>query len=461
MPAAAPAWYTRPTFRRAALALLIVIALAEGYVAVAVRRNDLITHRDMGTAFLEGEPYKYAQEIYPLPRVMLNVLLAVGPVYPTRLVCYLLALAALVGCYAMWRRMADVSGEAPQGIDAAAGLGAALLTLPFLLRDLDDCGLQTFLLFFLTAAGFALQRGGGCRAGFWLATAAIYKATPLLFLPFLLWKRQWKPALATAVFALLWCIAPAAFLGVEKTLECHGRWLGRALKLGTARQAYPSQLDLEEPKVYNLSLQAAVARYLETYPPGHPLYLDHPAFLQPGDLPAETAYGVVRGVGLLLALLLAWRFRRRWRRTAAGQDLAAEWAAVCLLCAILSPVCWKQHLVLILPAAYLSLRGVLSQTRLRKWRLAALLGVASVFLLSRHFVVGGAWADVLLSYKVDTYAILVLLLLVLTLPKGVADAGGGATRDEYRVLAFRMPRKHRARPRTAPTANLEFQASDL
>jgi hypothetical protein len=77
--------------------------------------------------------------------------------------------------------------------------------------------------------------------------------------------------------------------------------------------------------------------------------------------------------------------------------------------------------------------------------------VAGVFLLSRHFLVGNQWADVLLSYKLDTYEVLVLLLLVLTLPRRstpAAAAGAG-----YRVLAIRVKRKHRAPAHTVPVGD--------
>jgi hypothetical protein len=184
-----------------------------------------------------------------------------------------------------------------------------------------------------------------------------------------------------------------------------------------AKEAYPSQLDLEEPKVHNLSLAALVGRYVETVPPGHSLYVDHPGFIQFGDLEPLTAYYVVRTALLALALVLAWRFRRPWSRPAGGTNFAGEWAAVCLLCAMAAPVCWKQHLVVMVPALFLSVRAVLSHPTGTRWRSAALVLIGSIFLGTKQFILGKDLSLLALSYKVDTVAALLLLLLVLTLPE--------------------------------------------
>src|SRR5207237_7563440 len=119
------------------------------------------------------------------------------------------------------------------------------------------------------------------RAGFWLATAASDKATPILFLPYLLWKRQWQAAGWMAVFVLAWAIAPAPLVGVEKTLEAQQQWLSHIERVSATRQAYPDQL-VEPQRTDNLSLAALLARNLESYPPGHPLYVDHPLCWQFG-----------------------------------------------------------------------------------------------------------------------------------------------------------------------------------
>jgi hypothetical protein len=402
--------------RRAAFLLLVVVLAAEAFLAIFVRDNDFMCHRWMGEAFLAGDPYGKGNVIYPVGRAMMNVLLAVGPLRPTRAICFGFALAALAACYWIWGRLAQGRNPVdPQRLTTKAAALTTVLVFAYLLRDLDECGLQLLWVFFLSAGAYALAVGRPAWSGFWLATGATYKVTPILFLPFLLWKRQWRAAGWMTVFLGVWTLAPAPAIGPLATVRGHGAWLAHFQCVTQNRQAYPTQL-LEPQVVYNVSLQAALARNLETYPPGHPLHFDHPLFWQPGSLDQTTAYFAVRGLILTLGLVLLWCFRRPWSEAMGSNRLAVEWAAVCLLCAVLSPVCWKQHLVLILPAAFLVVWATFAMNERPVWRLAALLAIGMVINLTRDFVVGRDLAGVLLSYKVDTWAVLGLLALVLTLP---------------------------------------------
>ena len=151
-----------------------------------------------------------------------------------------------------------------------------LVLLPFIIRDLDECGLQIILLLLCSLAAAAFQRRRMVLSGFWLAAAATYKATPLLFLPFLLWKRQWKAAGCMVFFIAALNLLPATYLGWEKTLAENRHWFTYTLSVARdTPDAYPSVPRWETPKHQNLSLSATFARLVETYPPGHPLFIDH------------------------------------------------------------------------------------------------------------------------------------------------------------------------------------------
>ncbi len=456
--AAKSAWHASPHVRRTGIIVLAILAIVEGYLAICVRRNDFLFHRDLGQAFLEGDPYSqrwgwppaylaineqfplFAKwgcgDWYPLARVMLNAGPAMLPLYVSRALCYLLALAAWVACYRMWRQMAEARWPGAASLSFAAAVLSVLMLVPLVLRDLDECGLQAFLLFFLTAGAFALGKGRHTQAGFWLATAASYKVTPLLCLPFLLWKRQWRAAAAMTGFVGLWAVSPALFLGWQGMLEGQALWFHRVREVSAVREAYPSLLEFELPKPQNLSLQALLARYVEHYPEGHPLHLKHRAFVQFLALDQETAYRTVKALTLVFAALLAWRFRRRWGDGDTRADHAPEWAAVCMLCALLAPLCWKQHLVVILPAMFLTVRAALlaqPQSRVR-WALIGM--IAAIVLLARHAVGGREFSIVLLSYKIDTMAVLLLMALALT----IAPRGPSATNSVKRLEPL-MPRR--------------------
>ncbi len=71
------------------------------------------------------------------------------------------------------------------------------------------------------------------------------------------------------------------------------------------------------------------------------------------SLDKVTTRRVVKGTLLAIAAALAWRMRRKVDLADGRRALAGEWAMVCILIALLSPLCWLQHLVLAIPAALL------------------------------------------------------------------------------------------------------------
>ncbi len=408
-------WSTAPWFQKWALRFLIALAIFEGIWTTAFRDNDFLCHRQHGERFLQRQ---FERDHYPPGRALMNAALALAPYRLTRAIVYCLALAGLLACYRIWSGLAartnQPGAQATGATTRAAAMLAVILLLPYVIRDLDECGLQLILLFLLTMAAWALSRGKSVQTGFWLGTAVCYKMTPLLFLPFLLWKRQWSAAASMAVFFLLWCAAPALYSGWQHNLEAHKMWLAEMQHLKESHQAYPSLGDREPPKIYNMSVQAAIARYLEIYPPGHPLYIDHPCFLQFGNLSSDAAYYTLQGILACLGLAFAWKTRRPWQETA-GSAFTGEWAVVCLMCALLSPSCWKQHVVLILPCMFLMIRQFIATNALRGWRLALLGGCVGLMCLcpGPSFFLGDDVSAVLHSYKLHTLGATTVLLWTL------------------------------------------------
>ncbi len=416
-------WSLSRRLRRAGWIVLFCVLAAQAYVSIFRRENDFTWHYRLGEGFLQGDPYARGGDWYTVGRVMLDAGVATLNLRLARALAFFLSLAALVVSLRLWRAMAE-AGDDQTVLPKLSNRRVSAVTLAimaaYVFRDLDEAGLQVFLLFFLTAAGYALFRGHSLLSGFWLAVAATYKTTPVLFLPLLVWKRQWRASAAMAGFLLLLNLAPALFLGWQTTWRSHQRFFARLEASAKIRD--PSQNGIEQPKPINASWQTALARYLQTYPPGHPLFQDHAGFVQFGALGPAAAGRVVKAVLLGLAGLLAWRFRRRWAKANAKPSddaaarLAPEWAAVCLLCAVLSPLCWKQHLVLALPCVYLVVRSHWSGAKPARWRFYALLAVAALALLTKRWVLGRELSILVASYKPDTLAVSLAMLLCLTLP---------------------------------------------
>ncbi len=407
-------WYTSRLFVFCCVGILAVVLAVEGYLALFVRDNDFLVHRNFGRLFLVGTPNRAGQFHYLPSRGLLNALTAWMPYRLDRGLHFATAVGLLGLSFCWWHRLADRQ----QPVDGRRAFAAAMLTLVlvgcYVQRDLDDCGLQLFLLFFLSAGAYFLSTGSSVSCGFWLGLATAYKVTPVLFFPFLIWKRQWRAAGWMALFALLWNVAPVLYLGWDTTLDAQRQWLAFSQKC--LAMPDPSLNPLEPPRHLNQGLSMAVARYLQQYPPDHPLYLAHPAFVQTGWLgPAGTRLGI-KVVLLTFAALLAWRFRKRVELPGQGAELANEWAAMTLLCAVLSPLCWLQHLALIVPCVFLWARAWLGGAMIPRWHGPAMAVFALIVLGVHREFVSATTYELLVSYKLHTAASLLVIGLVLSLP---------------------------------------------
>lgn len=425
-------WYCTPGFRRIAIVGLISVASIQGYWAIFVRKNDFAWHMNLGKAFIDGDPYRDIVALYPLGRAMLDAVPAALPYYAARAAVYCLALLALGLTFWIWNQVANMRRPVNKALAFAAAVGSMALLFPYVLRDLDECGLQILLLFMLGAAMLALSCGRSIVCGMWLGLATSYKVMPLLFLPLLVWKRQWRAAAYMVSFIVIWNLIPALYLGWNKTIQVHKQWLAQVRQ--SMSNDDPSENGIEPPNPRNINLTAALARFVQTYPKGHPLHLEHPAFVQFGNLEPRTAGLVVKALLLSLAGILAWKMRRGWGPDQGQADIATDWAAVCVLSALLSPLCWKQHLVVLLPAVFLTWRAILSDPRGSRRQIVGLAIIGFVAIGLKRGVLGHDLSIVAMSYKFDTWTALLAMALVLTLPRSNRTDGGRSSIDQTSYL---------------------------
>lgn len=398
--------------------LIAVVVLFEGAYAVFKRENDFNCHIEFGRHFLAGNPYQSEGNFYPLGRLMLDSLLAVGSYYPTRAVSYLLAVGSLFAIFHFWGKMAQPWLPATPPHRRAAVFLTLSAFMPLVIRDLDECGLQIFLVLMLTLGAYALYHGRPWQCGLWVAAAITYKATPLVFLPLLVWKREWKASISTIACLAGLNLLPVLYLGWDTTMASHRYWvLNTVAIMRDMPDAYPSiPYGIEAPKTQNNSLRAGLARFVETYPPGHSLYLDHPLFFQFGNLPVDQAKRVVNGLILLLGAVIALCMRRSWTGDMGKQRLLKDWAVACVFAALLSPLCWKQHLVVLIPAVYLVARWLLSGPSVTRGQVALIAFCSAAWLFSHRLVLGRELTLVLQSYHLMTWSALALVWLVMKLP---------------------------------------------
>ena len=112
------------------------------------------------------------------------------------------------------------------------GLYAVLaLALRPVVGDLLHGNVNLWVLFWIVVAIGSVQRGRDAAAGLSLSLAIASKLTPALLLVYLVWKRAWRPAAATAIGLSVWLLAaPSLIVGPSANLAMLRDWsqIGRA-----------------------------------------------------------------------------------------------------------------------------------------------------------------------------------------------------------------------------------------
>jgi hypothetical protein len=211
------------------------------------------------------------------------------------------------------------------------------------------------------------------------------------------------------VFAVALNLLPALYLGWSTTMRCHLKVVHLMREI--ARIEDIAENGVEPPNGKNQGLPAFFARYLQSYPPGHWLHEDNPAFVQFGALDRATARHVAQGALLLVGAFVAWRMWGRWAN--GDSRFPQEWATTCAFCALLSPLCWRQHLVLALPPVLLMVHWhLVHRARWGAWFLGV---VALLIWFPQRELMGKSLAYTFMSYKPDTLVVVATSLTILFL----------------------------------------------
>jgi alpha-1,2-mannosyltransferase len=403
------------------------LAIAAGFVGLAAftaaegRRTDVVGYVIGGRAVLEGRSaYHEAETREGWPA---------GNVYPPVFNAAMVPLAALDGvsppaARAAWQA-ANVLALA-WAVVLVAGLAhgrrvtlsprgdGLLLASPRLLVPLVlayegvtgafSNGNVSLILFALALQGLAWQaRGKPALGGLALGAAAACKLIPVLFLPYLAWRRRHAAAAWTLAWFVALSVAPAALSGWGAYVDDVRAWLdatGQGWESGWMNQSVPATWD----------------RFL-----GHgvvPFVTAATPLAASGSAAVTAAVWATRAAVAGLALAL---FRGPMRPD--GRLALTEWSVVFIVGAVLGPITWKHYLaVLLLPYALLA--SVLLDRRCSPGsrRVAAGLLVAAFLLtvVSTRDVVGRATARHLQMAGIHAIACVVLLAGLFVLRRRLA-----------------------------------------
>jgi alpha-1,2-mannosyltransferase len=424
-----------PWWQKIILALAGLGLLAHATISIArVGRKigDYDINREFGRRFLTGEPlYQGGQCFNYMPISALYwAPMALLPPRAGMVLRYLTALGCLLIIIRILRRMVSrewlvVSGHKHSSLAPHSILGPRssildprsfiiiIVTLVlgghYLIRDFDDGGPNVIVLAILLAGMDCIWQGRDLSGAFWLGLGIAVKITPGLVLPYLLWKRRWRAAAYTTAATLLWIIVPALWMGPASWWRHQRQW--NEVAMSVLHDSADPGRDLNEQRVQNQALKPALLRYLETYPPGHPLRLEQAGYVDFLNWPPRTADRLATGILLAVGGIFCWRTRRPWPEP---HGMLGELSALLLLMLLFSPVTWLQHFVCALPAIFWLVAE--QNARPRTLRLCGLISFGVLSLLMNRQLLGRETYLLLLSYHTHTLCLLLLFTLVVAEP---------------------------------------------
>jgi hypothetical protein len=398
------AWCTRPQGRRWLLRGLLAVAIVGGIVWVR-RPGDFAGYLTVGNLVLSGR-HIYAEApatntwppFFSLICVPLALLAAPAPEV-ARGFWILLNYAAVVLALHLIARLVYQRGLSFRAQSDALSLAAPEVLVPLLLTyryvtgNFDHLQIN-IIIFTLALAGLYLQAKGNELAGSMaLGAAAAIKVMPVVFIPYLAYRRQYRAAAFTTLAAAACSLSPILVFGWRRFWDYVAAW----------RVAVTAGWGVGK---MNQSVFAMWDRFI-----GHGMRPFATAGIDfvPASGDARVIVATVASLGLV-ALLAVWIFRRP--ATPDGWAMLSEWSVVFIVSVLFGTVCWKAYLVvLLLPNAVLFAAWRSPHTLARKRR-----GIGGVLLaafilgaLPSPGFVGKALAGTLEMASLPTIATLVLL----------------------------------------------------
>jgi alpha-1,2-mannosyltransferase len=291
---------------------------------------------------------------------------------------------------------------------------AVLLTLRPIEGDLVHGNVNLFILLTVVSCLYAYRRGWDVAAGLCLALGIACKITPVLFLPYFVWKRSWTALGASLAGMVLYLVLlPGLYYGWQQNLENLGAWYDGMIQPFVVKNEVTS----EHP---NQSLPGLLERTLR-HRPSSTIWDEDKLEFEPTeyhnfvDLPRPVVSGIVKGALLLFTLgTVLWMRRSKLDRS--DWRWSAEFAVIILGMLLFSERTWKHHAVtLLVPFAVLCHQvSGFRLTRAHRRISFAVLGSVAVLMLmtssnSAKEGVHGSFGRLALVYGAYTWSFLILM----------------------------------------------------
>ncbi len=403
-------------YQRIVFAIAIVIVVARALPMLTKPRGDFMLHYGLGQRIIKNE-FIYGigfERVYPPLWAMFHAPATLLPMQLAEILIYPLGVAAMVALVILLKRLADRHWPLTHDAVFWSTALAILFAAPFLHRDLVELGVNSFLVLLTWLAIYFWIAKRDILGGVLLGLATALKCTPIAFIAYFFWKRQWKIAAASTLFTVLFTLLPITMMGPTNYWHTEKYWATQ-LWLGVSNPD-PSQTVLGPDRSGNLSLHTALARYLIHLPYGSPARPETPVDTLIPNRPPEPLYfdvltlhpavagKIIKLILLLIAAATAWIFRGRVKDR---NDAEILWECAALSVALLlySPLTWAQHCPAVLPAFYFIFRAAFTGIRLPRDVVAALIYFFAVICLLQSGLIGWRLSGLLDAYHLRNFAL--------------------------------------------------------
>jgi len=314
--------------------LLLIVAAAAYYPRFVKLPAGMETYPQAAACLWHGQVLQVCDQGFTYPPFFAFVMLPFVPMplWLRDLVWYGVTLAATIGAFKLSETIAVKSLAAP--LERAdlfwLRLFALLLSAKLILAVFENQAYDALVLVGVLLSLAALSQNRPLAAGAGLALAAALKATPLIFLPYLLWKRYFAAAAAFVLVYALASLLPDLLFAPAGGPGYFSTWLGEVA--GPALGINPAGAPFafwDGANILNHSLRGAVALNVDE--------AHHRGLFEAALASADGCFMVV--VGTLLAVSA--------RRL---QSIAIDGSLLLIAMLMLSPMTSRSHYVeLLLP----------------------------------------------------------------------------------------------------------------
>lgn len=332
----------------------------------------------------------------------------------------LIAIVALIGS------LIRPSLAAQRGTRVVYAVVVGLLSAKFVLSPLEHQSHDLIILLLVLLSAYCAASGRSAAAGSLAGIAAACKATPLLLLPYFLWRRMWLAAAAMVCIGAAATLLPDLISPNPAGKLWVQTWIDSFVSKVDVAAAPEVEGAWEAWNSLNQSLVGSVHRWFTTAPAGR-------INVAPVVLSARTIRGITLGAQALVLLLIGWATRPVRRAIAQevppGEYFLAHYGLVLCGMLLLSPMSSTPHFsALLVPIAVL-VAEAFRQPRNRT-AMAGLIVILLFGALSARDLIGRFLADRIQAFGGATLCTIACLVFLAWVARNWVPASGSPSETE-------------------------------